>query len=248
MEPWWSLGGALGWPWGGSLVPSRWLCGGLGVALRWLCTPESMPSICLVYGLGVASGGFEMNSPQHPKWNQPRKGASDAARHSRSRRQNSLNAEMQRFAAPQSRNGTGQADRKMGDRKMKTNPIFLSSIFLSVCLPVRPPSSSRFSRSWRDLTCPAVALAKADPTRLACCPTALSFSLGGETSIHHSSFILHHFRHSRFAPESRCFSRLAWPLGRCRLTTVLAMGQNRQKTGKTYLLTPSTSSGRMGPE
>src|ERR1035438_1991468 len=38
---------ALVWPW----------CG-LGVALGWLCTPESMPSICLQYGLGVALGGF----------------------------------------------------------------------------------------------------------------------------------------------------------------------------------------------
>src|ERR1035437_68453 len=27
---------------------------GFGVALRWLCTPESMPSICLVYGFVVA--------------------------------------------------------------------------------------------------------------------------------------------------------------------------------------------------
>src|ERR1035441_10679145 len=32
--------------------------GGFGVAVVWLCTPESMPSICLVYGLGVALGGF----------------------------------------------------------------------------------------------------------------------------------------------------------------------------------------------
>jgi hypothetical protein len=68
------------------------------------------------------------------------------------------------------------------------------------------------------------------------------------TSIHHSSFILHHFRHPLFAPESRCFSPIAWPLGRCRPPTVLAMGQNRQKTGKTCLLPPATSSGRMGPE
>src|ERR1035438_2364690 len=28
--------------------------GGFGGALVWLCTPESMPSICLQYGLGVA--------------------------------------------------------------------------------------------------------------------------------------------------------------------------------------------------
>jgi hypothetical protein len=35
-----------------------WLWCSLGVALVWLCTPESMPSICLQYGLGVALGGF----------------------------------------------------------------------------------------------------------------------------------------------------------------------------------------------
>src|ERR1017187_2152222 len=28
------------------------------MALGWLCTPESMPSICLVYGFVVAFGGF----------------------------------------------------------------------------------------------------------------------------------------------------------------------------------------------
>jgi hypothetical protein len=28
------------------------------VTLGWLCTPESMPSICLVYGFAVALGGF----------------------------------------------------------------------------------------------------------------------------------------------------------------------------------------------
>ena len=28
------------------------------MALGWLCTPESMPSICLVYGFAVALGGF----------------------------------------------------------------------------------------------------------------------------------------------------------------------------------------------
>src|ERR1035438_1578354 len=27
-----------------------WLCGGFKVAFWWLCTPESMPSICLLYG------------------------------------------------------------------------------------------------------------------------------------------------------------------------------------------------------
>src|ERR1035438_9455636 len=43
VEPWCGFGGALVWLW--------W---SLGVALVWLCTPESMPSICLQYGLGVA--------------------------------------------------------------------------------------------------------------------------------------------------------------------------------------------------
>src|ERR1035441_7206076 len=102
-----------------------------------------MPSIWPWGGLGVALGGFEMNSPQHPKWNQPRKGARDAARHSRSRSQNSLNAETQRFAARQSRNGTGKADRKIEDRKMKTYPIFLSSIFLSFHVLPQPLTSCR---------------------------------------------------------------------------------------------------------
>jgi hypothetical protein len=41
---------------------------------------------------------------------------------------------------------------------------------------------------------------------------------------------------------------MAWPLGRCRPATVFALGQNRQKTGKPCLLTPSTSFGRMGLE
>jgi hypothetical protein len=67
--------------------------------------------------------------------------------------------------------------------------------------------------------------------------------------LHPSSFIISASPPpTRFALESRCFSRIAWPLGRCRPPTVLAMGQNRQKTGKAYLLPPSTSSGRMGPE
>ena len=48
--------------------------------------------------------------------------------------------------------------------------------------------------------------------------------------------------------ESRCFSGIAWPPGRCRPPTVLAMRQNRQKTGKACLLPPSTSFGRTGPQ
>src|ERR1035437_1771574 len=49
---------ALGWLWGGfggALVEPWWSLGG---ALGWLCTPESMPSICLLYGFAVALGGF----------------------------------------------------------------------------------------------------------------------------------------------------------------------------------------------
>src|ERR1039458_2073025 len=45
------------WLWcgfGGALVEPWW---SLGVALWWLCTPESMPSICLLYGFAVALGG-----------------------------------------------------------------------------------------------------------------------------------------------------------------------------------------------
>src|ERR1035441_9538955 len=69
VEPWWSLGGALVEPWwslGGALVEPWWSLGGalgwlwwsLRVALGWLCTPESMPSIGLWGGFGVALGGF----------------------------------------------------------------------------------------------------------------------------------------------------------------------------------------------
>ena len=43
--------------WGGSVLQSIWLCGRLVVALGWLCTPESVPSLCLVYGFLVALGG-----------------------------------------------------------------------------------------------------------------------------------------------------------------------------------------------
>src|ERR1035438_4749239 len=46
---WWGLGVALVGPW----------CG-FGGALVWLCTPESMPSICLLYGFAVALGGLSV--------------------------------------------------------------------------------------------------------------------------------------------------------------------------------------------
>ena len=46
------------WLWGRIGVALRWLWCGFRVALGWLCTPESMPSICLVYGFVVACGGL----------------------------------------------------------------------------------------------------------------------------------------------------------------------------------------------
>src|ERR1039458_2473553 len=52
-------------------------------------------------------------------------------------------------AARQSRNRTGEADRKIEDRKMKTNPIFLSSIFLSFHVLPQPLTSCQLPRSLR---------------------------------------------------------------------------------------------------
>src|ERR1035441_10606867 len=46
---------------GGALV---WLWWSLGVALGWLWTPESMPSICLLYGFAVALGGLSVQGPR----------------------------------------------------------------------------------------------------------------------------------------------------------------------------------------
>ncbi|MCX6924803.1 MAG: hypothetical protein NT154_16565 [Verrucomicrobia bacterium] len=43
-------------------------------------------------------------------------------------------------------------------------------------------------------------------------------------------------------------THITWALDRWRQPTVLAMGQNRQKTSKTCLLTPSGRSGRLGPQ
>jgi hypothetical protein len=40
--------------------------------------------------------------------------------------------------ARHSRNGTRTTDRKIEDKKMRDNPIFLSSIFLSLYLPPAP--------------------------------------------------------------------------------------------------------------
>ena len=56
MWLWGGFGGALVEPWGS-----------LGVALGWLCTPESMPSICLLYGFVVALGGFTL-ADAFPGW------------------------------------------------------------------------------------------------------------------------------------------------------------------------------------
>jgi len=47
-------------------------------------------------------------------------------------------------------------------------------------------------------------------------------------------------------PQSRYCSHIAWPRGRCRSSTLSAMGQNRQKCGNNYLLMPSARSGVMG--
>src|ERR1039458_136373 len=52
--------GLMSWLESGPGVALVWLWGGFGVALGWLCTPESMPSICLVYGLAVALGGLSV--------------------------------------------------------------------------------------------------------------------------------------------------------------------------------------------
>src|ERR1035441_1281546 len=66
--------------WGGFGVPIGWLAVGFEVALVWLCTPESMPSICLLYGFGVALGGFVrpavcLRLPHFPRWPKPGKAA-----------------------------------------------------------------------------------------------------------------------------------------------------------------------------
>ena len=53
-------------------------------------------------------------------------------------------------------------------------------------------------------------------------------------------------QHLTAAP--RYIARIAWPLGRCRPPTLLAMGQRRQETGKACLLTPFAKAGKMGPQ
>src|ERR1039458_3415745 len=53
---WCGFGVAWGWLWWRLVVAWGWLGGGFRVALGWLWTPESMPSICLLYGFGVALG------------------------------------------------------------------------------------------------------------------------------------------------------------------------------------------------
>jgi hypothetical protein len=55
---WCGCGVALVWLWCGFGVAVVWLWCGFVVALGWLCSPESMPSICLVYGFEVALGGL----------------------------------------------------------------------------------------------------------------------------------------------------------------------------------------------
>src|ERR1039457_220301 len=58
MWLWCGFGVPIGWLSVGFEVALGWLWWSLGVALGWLCTPESMPSICLLYGFGVALGGL----------------------------------------------------------------------------------------------------------------------------------------------------------------------------------------------
>src|ERR1017187_7441294 len=53
---WCGFGVALGWPWGG-----------FAVALGWRCTPESMPSICLVYGFEVALKWLAVALAENPR-------------------------------------------------------------------------------------------------------------------------------------------------------------------------------------
>src|ERR1035441_3432711 len=73
-------------------------------------------------------------SPQHPKWNQPRKGARDAARHSGSRSQNSVNAETQRFAE----------GRREGRKKRLFSSAFLRALCVSALILLSPiPHLSR---------------------------------------------------------------------------------------------------------
>src|ERR1017187_2325593 len=55
---WCGFGVAVVWLWCGLGVALVWPWCGFGVALVWLCSPESMPSICLVYGFAVALGGL----------------------------------------------------------------------------------------------------------------------------------------------------------------------------------------------
>src|ERR1035438_9291321 len=54
------LGVVLVWLWCGFGVALVGPWCGFGGALVWLCTPESMPSICLLYGFAVALGGLSV--------------------------------------------------------------------------------------------------------------------------------------------------------------------------------------------
>ena len=75
------------------------------------------------------------------------------------------------------------------------------------------------------------------------------------TSIQPSAFSLQPLAFSlsspppaRFAPESRYFSRSAWPLGRGCPATLSALGPNRQKLGNIFRLRFLARSGRMGSQ
>ena len=83
-----------------------------------------------------------MNWPQHPKWNQPRKGARDAARHSRSRSQNSLNAETQKRKQP---------DGSAKSREVKLGCVFTQTAVDAKGPPIRDPDATTYLSSFRPL-------------------------------------------------------------------------------------------------
>ena len=144
---------------------NTWLAPGFVVALRWLFGGSVLRSLCRVYAYYMALGGFThtsfrpstpgatlaLASPQHPKWNQPRKGARDAARHSRSRSQNSLNAETQRSSARPSRNLEAKpvlTQRRRGTRRnaeKKTSLRLSANLCASALNPSQPASKSGYS-------------------------------------------------------------------------------------------------------
>jgi hypothetical protein len=109
---------------------------------------------------------------------------------------------------------------------------------------VSPPPLKLPSNRWRDLTCPTVALAKADPPRLACCPPALSISLSGDFNssfiLHPSSFILSaaaRLRSWRWGKTARKPAKLVC----CRPPPALAEWDRNERERKAILLHPRSA-------